>query len=123
MLFQNLRGLSHNGPTISLHRYRFTGFIHRMRGYHSVKDKAEGHEDGVLPTSYYYATLPNKFAMHKYAKLHGAFFNREFPTVCCCSVILPSCLGPLLTRLILFSVQSWRDIDKGIGDLPNMLEQ
>ena len=58
-----------------------------MRGYHSVKDKAEGHEKGLLPTSYYYVTLPNKFATHKYAKLHGAFFNREFPTVRCFAVI------------------------------------
>ena len=75
---------------------RFSGFIHRMRGYHSVKDKAPGHEKGLLPTSYYYATLPNKYAMHNYTRLSGAYFNREFPT-------------------------SWRDIDYGIGHLPNVL--
>jgi hypothetical protein len=45
----------------------------------------------------FYATLPNKYAMHKYARLYGAFFSREFPT-------------------------SWRDLDKGIGNLPNILE-
>jgi len=75
----------------------FTGFIARIRGYHSVKDKSLGHDKGLLPNSFYYATLPNKFAMHKYARLHGAFFNREFPT-------------------------SWRGLDKGIGKLPNALD-
>lgn len=71
----------------------FTGYINRIRGYHSVKDKAPGYEDGVLPTTYYYATLDKKFIMHTYAPLRGGFFNRENPT-------------------------SWRDINKGIGMLP-----
>jgi len=70
--------------------YSFTGFIHRMRGYHSVNDQAAGYENGVLPTSYYYVPTENVKAMHKYARLHGAFFNREFPV-------------------------SWRGIDKSIG--------
>ncbi|CAB9525784.1 GDP-fucose protein O-fucosyltransferase [Seminavis robusta] len=70
----------------------FTGFIDRIRGYRSVKDKLPGYQDGTLPTSYYYAVPKKKFEMHEYAPLHGAFFNREFPT-------------------------SWRDIDKGIGEL------
>lgn len=70
----------------------FTGFINRMRGYHSVKNKLPGHEQGILPTSYYYATLNRKFTMHEYTPLSGAFFAREFPT-------------------------SWRDIDKGVGEL------
>jgi hypothetical protein len=67
-----------------------------MRGYHSVKDRAPGHEKGLLPTSYYYVTLNNKYVMHNYTRLYGAMFNREFPT-------------------------SWRDIDKGIGNLPKLL--
>ena len=71
----------------------FTGFIDRMRGYRSVRDKLPGYKDGSLPTSYYYAVVKKKLEMHEYAPLHGAFFNREFPT-------------------------SWRDIDKGIGELP-----
>lgn len=72
----------------------FTGYINRIRGYHSVKQKLPGYEDGILPTTYYYATIQNKFAMHKYYPLRGGFFNREFPT-------------------------SWRDIDRGIGWLSN----
>jgi len=67
----------------------FTGFIMRMRGYHSTKRALDGHLEGTLPTSYYYATLQNKFVMNTYQPLSGAFFNREFPT-------------------------SWRQIDKGV---------
>jgi hypothetical protein len=36
--------------------------------------------EGVLPTTYYYANLKNKYAMQEYEPLLGAFFNREFPT-------------------------------------------
>ena len=70
----------------------FTGFINRMRGYHSVKEKLPGHEDGALPNSYYYVPTGQKYVLHKYSPLYGAFFNREFPT-------------------------SWRQIDRGIGSL------
>jgi hypothetical protein len=65
-----------------------------MRGYQSVRDKLPGHEDGLLPTSYYYVPTGQKLVMHKYTPLSGAFFNREFPT-------------------------SWRQLDKGIGNLPS----
>ena len=71
----------------------FTGFINRMRGYRSVKDKLPGYEQGVLPTSYYYAMPERKDVLHRYVPLSGAFYAREFPT-------------------------SWRDLDKGIGLLP-----
>jgi hypothetical protein len=71
---------------------RFTGFINRMRGYHSVREKLPGHEDGLLPNSYYYVPTGQKLVLHSYAPVHGSFFNREFPT-------------------------SWRQLDTGIGDL------
>ena len=71
----------------------FTGFINRMRGYHSVNHKWLGHEKGELNSSFYYVTMEHQLQMHKYVALNGAFFNREFPT-------------------------SWRDLDKGIGQLP-----
>merc|ERR1711935_32641 len=58
----------------------FTGYIMRLRGYHSVKANLPGNEDGVLPNSYYYATRDNKFIMQKYTVLRGGFFNREYPT-------------------------------------------
>jgi GDP-fucose protein O-fucosyltransferase len=75
----------------------FTGFIVRVRGYHSSKDMLAGHEKGLLPTTYYYVTKDKLKVMHEYTPLSGAFFNREFPT-------------------------SWRDIDKGIGNHPTMEE-
>jgi hypothetical protein len=68
-----------------------------MRGYHSAKDKLPGFQKGLLPTSYYYVPTDRQVEMHKYAALHGAFYNREFPT-------------------------SWRDLDKSIGNHP-MIEQ
>lgn len=70
----------------------FTGFIMRLRGYHSQNSKAPGYKEGILPNSYYYATLDRKFEMHTYQPLRGGFFNREFPT-------------------------SWRGINKGVGKL------
>ena len=70
----------------------FTGYINRIRGYHSVNKKEPGYQKGELPTTYYYATKDKKFIMHKYSPLRGGFFNREYPT-------------------------SWRDINRGIGML------
>jgi hypothetical protein len=78
------RGRSFHGCFFST----FTGYIMRIRGYHSVKDKAPGFEDGVLPNSFYYAMKEKKSVMHMYEPLKGGFFSREYPT-------------------------SWRDINKG----------
>lgn len=60
--------------------YSFTGFITRMRGYHSVRDELPGHDDGTLPNTYYYVPTTQRNIMHKYSQLYGPFFNREFPT-------------------------------------------
>eukprot|EP00934_Nitzschia_sp_Nitz4_P005279 Nitzschia sp. Nitz4//scaffold153_size53422//29133//31264//NITZ4_006764-RA/size53422-augustus-gene-0.42-mRNA-1//1//CDS//3329537271//5269//frame0 len=68
----------------------FTGFITRIRGYHSQNEHAPGFRKGILPTTFYYATPDRKMEMQTYEPLRGGFFNREFPI-------------------------SWRDIDKGIG--------
>ena len=65
----------------------FTGYINRMRGYHSVKNKEEGYEVGSLK-SYFYAPVDRKFEMTKYRAIDG-LFAREFPI-------------------------SWRDIDKDV---------
>jgi GDP-fucose protein O-fucosyltransferase len=70
----------------------FTGFINRIRGYRSARDKLLGYEKGILPTSYYYAVPQKKFEMHEYTPLKKTFFNREYPV-------------------------AWRDIDRGIGEL------
>ena len=70
----------------------FTGYIMRLRGYHSTNSKLTGYRDGVLPTSYYYTKREKKFAMHQYTPIQNAFYSREFPT-------------------------AWRDIDKGITEV------
>mmetsp|Transcript_20688 Transcript_20688/g.57448 ORF Transcript_20688/g.57448 Transcript_20688/m.57448 type:complete len:678 (-) Transcript_20688:278-2311(-) len=70
----------------------FTGYIMRLRGYHSIKDKSEGYEQGILPTTYYYTPKNLQTEMHTYSPIRGAFFNREFPT-------------------------SWRAIDTGVEEL------
>ena len=59
----------------------FTGYINRIRGYHSQNAKAPGYEMGELPTTYYYATPEKKLIMHKYAPLRGGFFNRVSKTM------------------------------------------
>jgi hypothetical protein len=70
----------------------FTGYINRLRGYHSVKSKLPGYKDGSLPTTYYYATRDKKFEMNKFMPVKGGFFSREYPT-------------------------SWRGLDQGIDEL------
>jgi len=69
----------------------FTGYINRMRGYHSQKYQLEGYEIGAIK-SYYFVPKDKKNVMLKYAPVKQAFFAREFPV-------------------------AWRDIDKGIGNL------
>jgi hypothetical protein len=69
----------------------FTGYINRMRGYHATKEFLPGYEMGVME-SYYFVPPLQKDAMKHYMPIHGAHFNREFPT-------------------------AWRDIDRGIDEL------
>jgi hypothetical protein len=63
----------------------------RMRGYYSAKHKQEGYEEGIL-NSYYFVPKEKKQQMRKYRAVKLPIYMREFPT-------------------------SWRDIDKGIGEL------
>jgi hypothetical protein len=66
----------------------FTGYINRMRGYHSMQKKLPGHELGIIQ-SYYFNPDHQIEAMRKYRPIQRPFFSREFPV-------------------------AWRDIDKGI---------
>ncbi len=68
-----------------------SGYVNRMRGYYNAKEKGEGHELGILP-SYYFVPEIRKYQMTKYYAVKLPIYMREFPT-------------------------SWRDIDKGIGEL------
>eukprot|EP00985_Skeletonema_marinoi_P018595 scaffold10417_cov137-Skeletonema_marinoi.AAC.19 len=70
----------------------FSGFIFRMRGYHSQKEKVEGWDQGILPKSYYYSGKHEKSIYQSYGPLRTPYFSREFPI-------------------------SWRDIDKGVEEL------
>lgn len=47
----------------------FTGFITRIRGYRSVKDKLPGYEQGVLRSTLYYAVASRKFEMTQYTPM------------------------------------------------------
>ena len=74
------------------YRSTFTGFIVRMRGYHSTRDKAQGYEMGLLPKTFYYSGKNEKNTYQQYGPLSPPYYSKEFPT-------------------------SWRDIDKGIEEL------
>ncbi|KAL9183369.1 hypothetical protein ACHAXT_005156 [Thalassiosira profunda] len=74
------------------HHSTFTGFIFRIRGYHSQKDRADGWERGTLQRSFYYTGVKEKRLYEHYLPVHSPVYSKEFPT-------------------------SWRDIDKGIEDL------
>jgi len=69
----------------------FSGYINRMRGYHSVRDRLEGYKDGVTLSWYFYPDDRHE-EMREYRSVRRPIYMREFPT-------------------------SWRDIDKGIGEI------
>jgi hypothetical protein len=56
----------------------FTGYINRMRGYHSQKDKLPGYKKGGI-SSYFYAPTKVKNEMIFYRSLKQPFWSREFP--------------------------------------------
>ena len=62
-----------------------------MRGYHSVSKKIEGYENGTIKSWYFFPEDRHE-EMQKYRSVRLPLYMREFPT-------------------------SWRDIDKGIGEL------
>jgi hypothetical protein len=68
----------------------FTGYITRMRGYHSQKEKLPGYEMGKL-NSYFYVEKQNKEELSNYYSLKGPLWGREFPV-------------------------AWRDIDHNLED-------
>lgn len=73
------------------YRSTFSGFINRLRGYHSVKSHLPGYKDGTLD-SWYFAPIEFKDEMRVYASVKKPFYQREFPI-------------------------AWRNIDKGIKQL------
>ena len=69
----------------------FSGFINRMRGYHA-EAKVNGHQNGTI-RSYYFLPSEKRYGMASFVAPRPPFWAREFPL-------------------------AWRDIDKGVGELP-----
>jgi GDP-fucose protein O-fucosyltransferase len=69
----------------------FTGYINRMRGYHSQKEKSNGWEQGIV-NSWYYIPREQKEALRVYMPLSPPLWAREFPL-------------------------AWRDLNHGISEL------
>jgi hypothetical protein len=73
---------THSPADLFLHifKYRFTGYINRIRGYHADEEEQPGYQEGILPNTWYY-TLPDRFDhMQQYYPVKKSFFAREFPT-------------------------------------------
>ncbi len=68
-----------------------TGYINRMRGYYNAKHNIDGYKEGVIK-SFYFVPEEKKYQMQKYRAVKLPIYMREFPV-------------------------SWRDIDKGIGEV------
>mmetsp|Transcript_4344 Transcript_4344/g.6371 ORF Transcript_4344/g.6371 Transcript_4344/m.6371 type:complete len:621 (-) Transcript_4344:121-1983(-) len=68
-----------------------TGYINRMRGYYNAKHNIDGYKEGVIK-SYYFVPEEKKQQMRQYRAVKKPIYMREFPV-------------------------SWRDIDKGIGEV------
>jgi len=70
----------------------FTGYIHRLRGYYSQKEKLPGYENGELRRSHHYNSVSfvqkNEYRVYKAVKRPAWY--REFPI-------------------------AWRDIDRSVG--------
>lgn len=69
----------------------FTGYINRMRGYHSQIDSPEAIKTGSQ-RSYYYAPKEMAYVIDKYRAMYTPIWAREFPV-------------------------GWRDLDKGIEEM------
>jgi hypothetical protein len=59
----------------------FTGYINRLRGYHSTKYKWEGYRDGALVNSFFYNFNHEgkRDKMRTYHPPVHAWFFREYP--------------------------------------------
>ena len=64
----------------------FSGYIHRLRGYHSQKLKSKGYRRGLLPTSYYYTPSNDeklkerRDSMRRYTAARPPYWEQEWAT-------------------------------------------
>jgi hypothetical protein len=56
----------------------FTGYINRLRGYHTDDHQLPGYKDGIVP-SYYYALEDRFDHMQRWYPVKKSFYAREFP--------------------------------------------
>mmetsp|Transcript_36571 Transcript_36571/g.49001 ORF Transcript_36571/g.49001 Transcript_36571/m.49001 type:complete len:625 (+) Transcript_36571:72-1946(+) len=56
----------------------YSGYINRLRGYYSTKEKLEGYKGGVL-NSYYYSKPNDRNEMRVYHDIEEPIWKREFP--------------------------------------------
>jgi hypothetical protein len=57
----------------------FTGYINRLRGYHTDDHQLPGFREGIIP-SYYYALEDRFDHMQSFYPVKKSFYAREFPT-------------------------------------------
>jgi hypothetical protein len=55
----------------------FSGYINRIRGYHSQKEKLDDYEEGII-NSYYYTPRDNMYVMKQYTSADPPLWAREF---------------------------------------------
>jgi hypothetical protein len=56
----------------------FTGYVNRLRGYYSVKEKRDGCQDGIIE-SFHYAGQKEKNYYRSYRAFSVPAFSREYP--------------------------------------------
>merc|ERR1712113_884380 len=61
------------------HSSSFSGYIVRLRGYYSIKEKWEGYREGKLIRTYYLAPKEVQNEMRIYQAVKMPFRHREFP--------------------------------------------
>jgi hypothetical protein len=65
----------------------FTGYINRLRGYRSQKEKLPGYEMGQID-SYYIVPKDTKYVVKEYRAPYPPYWSREFP-LCKIICVLP----------------------------------
>ena len=100
----------------------FTGYINRIRGYHSQKEKLEDYEEGII-NSYYYTPDNNMYVMKQYTSADLPLWAREFAVGKYYCIPVALCIHSFLgegsfvvahTRLLILCWAGWREIDHGL---------
>lgn len=63
---------------VGAYKSTLSGYVNRIRGYHSQKQELPGYEKGQV-NSYYYTPTDKKYTMKHYHSVQKQFWEREFP--------------------------------------------